>query len=120
MLRPSTLALAAALALVAPAAPPLAAQQPTASPSGGGRLRLADYLDWEDVQDPQLAPDGKQVVYTRRWVDKLNDRWESSLWIVVLLSGIATFGARQIMFAVVKLNTVEVVEPHALSAFTRQ
>ena len=46
------------------------------------RLSLQDYLDWEDVQDPQLSPDGKQVVFTRRWVDKMNDKWESSLWIM--------------------------------------
>lgn len=46
------------------------------------RLTLDQYLDWEDVQSPRLSPDGKQVIYTRRWVDKLNDRWESSLWIM--------------------------------------
>lgn len=39
---------------------------------------------------------------------------------VVLLSGMAAFGARQIMFAVVKLNGLEVVEPQPFSAFTRQ
>ena len=46
------------------------------------RITLDQYLDWEDVQTPRLSPDGKQVIYTRRWVDKLNDRWESSLWIM--------------------------------------
>jgi dipeptidyl aminopeptidase/acylaminoacyl peptidase len=46
------------------------------------RLQIEQYLDWEDVQDPQLSPDGRQIIYTRRWVDKLNDRWESSLWIM--------------------------------------
>ncbi|HUQ45852.1 MAG TPA: S9 family peptidase [Gemmatimonadaceae bacterium] len=46
------------------------------------RIALEDYLDWEDVQDPQLSPDGRQVVFTRRWIDKLTDKWESSLWIV--------------------------------------
>jgi len=45
-------------------------------------LRLEQYLDWEDVQDPQLSPDGKQVVYGRRWVDKINDQWKTSLWIM--------------------------------------
>jgi dipeptidyl aminopeptidase/acylaminoacyl peptidase len=45
-------------------------------------LRLDQYLDWEDVQDPQLSPDGKQLVYGRRWVDKINDQWKTSLWIV--------------------------------------
>ena len=46
------------------------------------RIAISDYLDWEDVQDPQLSPDGKQVVFTRRWIDKMNDKWESSLWIM--------------------------------------
>ena len=45
-------------------------------------LRLDQYLDWEDVQDPQLSPDGKQVIYTRRWIDKIDDQWKSSVWIV--------------------------------------
>jgi dipeptidyl aminopeptidase/acylaminoacyl peptidase len=46
------------------------------------RLSLADYLEWEQVQAPSFSPDGKQVVFTRRWIDKLNDRWESSVWIM--------------------------------------
>ncbi|HWP03561.1 MAG TPA: S9 family peptidase [Gemmatimonadaceae bacterium] len=46
------------------------------------RLTIEQYLEWEDVQTPRLSPDGKQIIYTRRWIDKLNDRWESSLWIM--------------------------------------
>jgi dipeptidyl aminopeptidase/acylaminoacyl peptidase len=46
------------------------------------RLALADYLEWEEVQDPQLSPDGRQVVYTRRYVDKLADKWENALWLM--------------------------------------
>jgi dipeptidyl aminopeptidase/acylaminoacyl peptidase len=40
------------------------------------------YLDFEQVADPQISPDGSQVIYTRRYVDKLADRWESALWLV--------------------------------------
>jgi dipeptidyl aminopeptidase/acylaminoacyl peptidase len=40
------------------------------------------YLDFEQVADPQISPDGSQVVYTRRHVNKMEDRWESSLWIM--------------------------------------
>jgi dipeptidyl aminopeptidase/acylaminoacyl peptidase len=58
-------------------ASPLAAQDPARD-----RLTIEDYLEWEDVQNPRLSPDGRQIIYTRRWVDKLNDRWESSLWIM--------------------------------------
>jgi dipeptidyl aminopeptidase/acylaminoacyl peptidase len=46
------------------------------------RLTLDLYLEWEGASDPQISPDGKEIVYTRRWVDKLNDRWQSSLWIM--------------------------------------
>ena len=63
-------------------ATPLAAQQPAAQTASLHKLTLDSYFDLEDVQDPQLSPDGKQIIYTRRWVDKLNDRWESSLWIM--------------------------------------
>ncbi len=42
----------------------------------------ADYLDMEQVADPQLSPDGTQVIYTRRWVNTMSDDWASSLWIV--------------------------------------
>jgi dipeptidyl aminopeptidase/acylaminoacyl peptidase len=45
-------------------------------------LDLALYLEWERVSDPQISPDGRQIVYTRRWVDKMKDRWTSSLWIM--------------------------------------
>ncbi|MDX1579227.1 MAG: S9 family peptidase, partial [Gemmatimonadota bacterium] len=44
-------------------------------------LSLDMYLDWERVSDPQISPDGREVVYTRGWIDKMNDRWESTLWI---------------------------------------
>jgi dipeptidyl aminopeptidase/acylaminoacyl peptidase len=46
------------------------------------RLTLDAFLEWERVSGPQIAPDGRQIVYTRGWVDKVNDRWESSLWIM--------------------------------------
>ena len=34
------------------------------------------------MQSPRLSPDGKQVIYTRRWIDKLNDRRASSIYIM--------------------------------------
>lgn len=47
---------------------------------GQSRLTLQDYLEFEEAQDPQLSPDGRQVIYTRRFIDKVNDRWETALW----------------------------------------
>ena len=70
------LRLAGAAVFAALPAHPAAAQAP------GDRLTLRDYLDLEDVQDPRLSPDGRQVLFTRRAIDQINDRWESSLWLV--------------------------------------
>ena len=72
--------LVAALALPATLAPssPLLAQG--APPKD--RLTIADYFNWEDVANPALSPDGWQVLYTRTWIDQLNDRRESSVWIM--------------------------------------
>ena len=36
-------------------------------------LTLDTYLDMETVSDPQLSPDGSQIIYTRGWIDKMND-----------------------------------------------
>lgn len=45
-------------------------------------LTLDRYLEWEDVANPQISPDGKRIVYERRWVDAVNDRWETDLWMM--------------------------------------
>ncbi len=57
---------------------PLIAQQPRPA----NRIQLAQYLDWEEVSAPQLSPDGTQILFGRRWVDKMNDKWESSIWLM--------------------------------------
>ncbi|MGD2216313.1 MAG: S9 family peptidase, partial [Gemmatimonadales bacterium] len=54
----------------------------SAQRQAGGPLTLPLYLEMESVSDPQLSPDGSEIIYTRRWVDKLNDRRESALWIM--------------------------------------
>ena len=46
------------------------------------KLALNLALEMEDVSAPQLSPDGSQIIYTRQWVDKLNDSRESSLWMM--------------------------------------
>ena len=45
-------------------------------------MRAADYLDLEQASDPQISPDGKQVVYTRGFIDKVKDEWTGALWIM--------------------------------------
>ena len=50
--------------------------------SAQDRLTLDLFLEWERVGDPQISPDARQIIYTRGWVDKMHDRWESHLWIM--------------------------------------
>ena len=58
---------------------PAVAAQETASDT---LLTVNHYLDWEQVAEPQISPDGARIVYTRRWVNKVDDRWDAGLWIM--------------------------------------
>jgi dipeptidyl aminopeptidase/acylaminoacyl peptidase len=53
-----------------------------ASAQDSKKLSLELFLDWEYVLNPQISPDGSQIVYTRRWTDKVNDKYENDVWIV--------------------------------------
>jgi dipeptidyl aminopeptidase/acylaminoacyl peptidase len=77
------------LTLVVSIAAPLAGQG-----SAESVLTPASYLDLEAVADPQLSPDGRQVVYTRRWINKAEDRWDSALWIMDVDGGRNRFFAK--------------------------
>ena len=55
------------------------AQDPGDKTPKTDRLTLDLYLDMETVAEPQLSPDGTQIVYTRGWIDKINDKRESAL-----------------------------------------
>jgi dipeptidyl aminopeptidase/acylaminoacyl peptidase len=46
------------------------------------KLTLDRYMDMESVSNPRISPDGSQIVYTRGWIDEVNDRRKSSLWIM--------------------------------------
>lgn len=41
-----------------------------------------DVFDLQWVQDPQISPDGDQIVYVRRGMDIMKDRRTASLWII--------------------------------------
>src|SRR5262249_19676037 len=68
---------AAILVLASPPSPALAQEKPTKD-----RLTVEKVLDWERVADPQIAPDGTRIVYTRQWVDKKSDRWTPDLMLI--------------------------------------
>ncbi len=49
------------------------------------KSRLLDketFMEMESVSNPEISPDGKQIVFTRTWVDKAKDQYRSNLWIV--------------------------------------
>ena len=53
--------------------------------SAQSKPRLLDkdtFMDMESVGSPQISPDGKQIIFTRTWVDKLKDQYRSNLWII--------------------------------------
>jgi dipeptidyl aminopeptidase/acylaminoacyl peptidase len=45
-------------------------------------LTVQHYLNWEQVGEPQISPDGSQIVYSRRYVNQIEDRWDSALWLM--------------------------------------
>ena len=60
----------------------VAVSSPAFAQNGDGRLTLDRYLSWEDVSSPQLSPDGTQIVYQRRFINPMDDGWDSALWIM--------------------------------------
>ena len=45
-------------------------------------LQLLDVFDLEFVSDPQISPDGKQVIYVRNSMDIMKDRVRGRLWTI--------------------------------------
>jgi hypothetical protein len=60
----------------------LAAPAPAQEAPESNLLTVGQFLNLETVAGPQLSPDGAQIVYTRRWVNAMEDRWASALWIM--------------------------------------
>lgn len=50
-------------------------------------LTAHDVFDLEYVSDPQLSPDGSQIVFVRGWSDVNTDRRYSNLWLVRATGG---------------------------------
>jgi acylaminoacyl-peptidase len=45
-------------------------------------LRPMDVFDIEFATDPELSPDGRQIVYARNFMDVMQDRRRSNLWTI--------------------------------------
>lgn len=46
------------------------------------RFELADVFQLEFASDPQISPNGKQVVYVRNSMDVMTDKLRSRLWLI--------------------------------------
>jgi len=66
------------LTLLAFAATPALAQEKASDTL----LTVTRFLDYETVSDPQPSPDGSQVIFTRRSVDRMKDQFETGLWMM--------------------------------------
>ncbi len=44
-------------------------------------LDMSTYLEMETVSGPEISPDGRHVLFTRGWVDRMEDRTRTNLWI---------------------------------------
>lgn len=45
-------------------------------------LSIETFMEMESVGSPTISPDGKLIIFTRSWVDKMNDQTRSNLWLV--------------------------------------
>jgi dipeptidyl aminopeptidase/acylaminoacyl peptidase len=46
------------------------------------KLRLEQFSEIISVSGPQISPDGKEIIYTRGWVDMVNDSRPSDLFLM--------------------------------------
>src|SRR5215472_9661525 len=46
------------------------------------RLTAMDEFQIQIATDPQISPDGKKIVYVRRFADATTDRRYANLWII--------------------------------------
>lgn len=46
------------------------------------RLSVEHYMNLESAANPEISPDGNEIIYTRRHIDQMKDSWASELWIM--------------------------------------
>ncbi len=64
--------------LLALAIGPAVAQE-TSSPN---RFTADHYFELERISNAQISPDGSHIVYVRQQVNRMEDKWDSTLWIM--------------------------------------
>jgi dipeptidyl aminopeptidase/acylaminoacyl peptidase len=77
MNRVSTFTALLAAAIIGATAPPSLRSQELS-----GRLTAMDEFQMQTGTDPQISPDGKKIVYVRRFADPMTDRRYANLWII--------------------------------------
>ncbi|MDY0231462.1 MAG: DPP IV N-terminal domain-containing protein, partial [Candidatus Saccharicenans sp.] len=45
-------------------------------------LTTETFFEFESLRNPAISPDGKSIVFTRNWIDKVNDLTRSNIWMV--------------------------------------
>ncbi len=45
-------------------------------------LNIEDVFELESAADPQISPDGNQIVYVRQFADVMTDKYYSNLWVI--------------------------------------
>jgi dipeptidyl aminopeptidase/acylaminoacyl peptidase len=61
----------------------LFAMSPAAAQDGAKKpLQPMDVFRLEYADDPQISPDGRRIVYVRNFMDVMQDRQRSNLWII--------------------------------------
>jgi dipeptidyl aminopeptidase/acylaminoacyl peptidase len=60
----------------------LALRVDAADSGAAGRFTVGRYLDLQSATASQISPDGSQILYTRRMIDKQADKYQSAIWIV--------------------------------------
>lgn len=77
-MKPSRLLFAVSLTAVLGSHLPASASTPAADPKV---LQAMDVFQLEYVSDPQVAADGRHVVFVRQFMDVMEDRGRSNLWL---------------------------------------
>jgi dipeptidyl aminopeptidase/acylaminoacyl peptidase len=54
---------------------------PVAAQSKPRTLDKTTFMDMESVANPAISPDGRRVVFTRTYADKMKDQYRSGLWL---------------------------------------